>query len=105
MKTNSKRKIIPMAVFAEAAFKLFGCKPEDIHIEITDENRSAFVVYKQEPYQIHTREALYENVKYMLTDPDEAQLIHVPIWLEASVGILSNNLFHLNLVDALKDVQ
>jgi len=72
-------------------------------IEMTAENRSAFAIYQDKPYQIHTREALLDDVIAMLTYPDEAQLIHISIWRQVSVGILSNGQFYLNLIDALKE--
>jgi len=81
MKTNAKRQIIPIDVFAKAALKLFKCKPEDIDTSMIFENKEAIVLYQGDTYRISTREALRETVREMLNDRDFAHHIAFSCWL------------------------
>jgi len=102
-KIKKTPQTVPIDTFAEAFLKLMKCTREQIHIEMLVENHSAFVVYKEEPFKINTHEYLLESVKSMLTDIHEAQRINPSIWAEVSLGVLSNPLFYINLIDAIED--
>ncbi|WP_295669206.1 hypothetical protein [uncultured Mucilaginibacter sp.] len=97
-------QLIPIDTFAAAFIQLMGCTREEIHIEMLEENQSAFVIYNEQPFKINTREYLFESVKPMLTDIHEAQQINPTIWAEVTRGALRNPSFYLNLISNLEDI-
>lgn len=105
--TNKKKttQIVPESTFTEALTKLFRCKPEDLHIRMLEDNKTGAVIFKKELYLIKTREALAEEVKYMLSDKKIAQFIHLPIWLKVSMGLLTTVRFESQLADACEDAE
>ncbi|WP_295676734.1 hypothetical protein [uncultured Mucilaginibacter sp.] len=103
-KTKKKVQEVPIDTFAAVFIQQMGCTRDEIQIEMLEENRSAFVIYNEQPFKINTREYLFESVKPMLTDIHEAQQINPTIWAEVTMGSLRNPSFYLNLISNLEDI-
>ena len=92
-----------MAIFAEAAAKLFKCKTEDIDIRMITENKEAFMIYQEQGYKISTRESFCDDLEFQLTDKDAAQTLHLGCWIQATKHSVSMNRILGNLIRTLKD--
>lgn len=84
MKTNNKTETIAMSVFKKAALTYFKCQPESIEVRIITENKEAFVIYEGQGYKIRTKEALREEVAFLLTDKHAALNIDFGCWIQAT---------------------